>query len=79
MAERPAKLWDLELRVSAEMSDGSLVTRGVKIDGPTGEIQPIEVDAEDKPALFQDQLRRSLSDIGRGYSDNTIQVRESKS
>ncbi len=57
VAERPANLWDLNLKISAEMEDGSLVTRGVLIDGPTGEIQPLEVGGQEDGKRFEDQLR----------------------
>ncbi len=57
VAERPANLWDLNLKISAEMSDGNVISRGVEIDGPTGEIQPVELASEDRGKLFADQLR----------------------
>ncbi|MCJ8308110.1 MAG: Ig-like domain-containing protein [Hyphomicrobiales bacterium] len=57
IAERPANLWDLSLKISAEMEDGSLVTRGVVIDGPTGEIQPLSLDGQEDGKRFEDKLR----------------------
>ncbi|MEP1261530.1 MAG: Ig-like domain-containing protein, partial [Rhizobiaceae bacterium] len=57
VAERPANLWDLDLKISAELEDGSLVTRGVLIDGPTGEIQPLDVSGQEDGKRFEDQLR----------------------
>ena len=53
VAERPANLWDLDLKISAEMEDGSLVTRGVLIDGPTGEIQPLDIDGQEDGKRFE--------------------------
>ena len=78
VAERPANLWDLELRISAEMSDGSVVSRGVSIDGPTGEIQPIILAEPSSPPLFQDQLR-SLADSDRVLVENAIRDNAVKS
>ena len=42
IVERPANLWDLSLTIGAELEDGSVISRGVLIDGPTGEVQPLE-------------------------------------
>ena len=42
MAERPADLWDLQLKLSAEMESGDFISRSVRIHGPSGEIQPID-------------------------------------
>ena len=41
VAERPADLPDMTLKISAVMANGQLISRGVQIDGPTGEIQPV--------------------------------------
>ncbi|EFL87815.1 Ig-like domain-containing protein, partial [Ahrensia sp. R2A130] len=69
VAERPASLWDLELKISANFEDGSVVSRGVRIDGPTGEIEavtlaaPLVVSGYGSSAGlgFNDQLR-SIAD-----------------
>ncbi|MEE9376177.1 MAG: tandem-95 repeat protein, partial [Rhizobiaceae bacterium] len=57
VVERPANLWDLELRIFAEMEDGSVISRGVAIDGPTGEIQPLKLSDNAGSRLFEDQLQ----------------------
>ena len=57
VAERPANLWDLSLKISAVMDDGSLVSRGVVIDGPTGEIQPLDLEGQEDGKRFEDKLR----------------------
>ncbi|MEP0940453.1 MAG: Ig-like domain-containing protein [Rhizobiaceae bacterium] len=61
IAERPANLWDLSLKISAEMEDGSLITRGVVIDGPTGEIQPLNLDGQEDGKRFEDKLRQLVN------------------
>ncbi len=62
VAERPANLWDLNLKISAAMEDGSLITRGVAIDGPTGEIQPLEYTTaqadKDDGHMFEARVRQ---------------------
>jgi hypothetical protein len=60
VAERPATEFALDLKISAIMSDGEVVSRGVRIDGPTGEINPLELkDTPDNQAAgFSDQLRK---------------------
>ncbi|MEL7274409.1 MAG: Ig-like domain-containing protein, partial [Pseudomonadota bacterium] len=61
VAERPASQLDLELRISAVFADGSHVSKAVRIDGPSGEIQPA-ADPRDGikptgPQPFGEQLR----------------------
>lgn len=69
VAERPASLLDLELVIKAHMQDGSEISRAVRIDGPTGEIQPLDDgfdgpnggpdDGPDEgPLAFDAQLRK---------------------
>ncbi|MEL6968170.1 MAG: Ig-like domain-containing protein [Pseudomonadota bacterium] len=69
VAERPASLLDLELVIKAHMQDGSEISRAVRIDGPTGEIQPLDDgfdgpnggpdDGPDEgPLAFDGQLRK---------------------
>nr|WHW29446.1 hypothetical protein [uncultured bacterium] len=50
VAERPADMPDLKLKISAVMANGQEISRGVHIDGPTGEIQPLKLrdDSADK-------------------------------
>jgi len=50
VAERPADLPDLKLKISAVMANGQEISRGVHIDGPTGEIQRLTLrdDSVDK-------------------------------
>jgi hypothetical protein len=58
VAERPANLWDLNLKISAELSDGTAITKGVLIDGPTGEIHPLDLDGKADGKRFEDRIRR---------------------
>ena len=59
VAERPVAEFALELKISAVMSDGEVVSRGVRIDGPTGEINALELKEVEQGAAsgFADQLR----------------------
>ncbi|MEO1398711.1 MAG: putative Ig domain-containing protein, partial [Pseudomonadota bacterium] len=68
VVERPANLLDLELTITAHMQDGSEISRSVQIDGPTGEIQPLETSdpnnptGSDAPRMFDKQLRNMAKD-----------------
>ncbi|MFD0916229.1 Ig-like domain-containing protein [Pseudahrensia aquimaris] len=61
VAERPANILDLELKVSAEMESGELISRAVRIHGPSGEIQPLALSAA--AALSTEGARGSFSDM----------------
>ena len=58
VAERPADLPDLKLKISAVMANGQEFSRGVHIDGPTGEIQSIALRennaGNDEPTIILD-------------------------
>ena len=78
VAERPVNLFDLRLKISAEMSDGTRISRSVQIDGPTGEIQPL-ADGEESRLLngpsaenrtFGDQLRALVEPPAEAYASN---------
>ncbi|MEM1318267.1 MAG: hypothetical protein AAGF29_08385, partial [Pseudomonadota bacterium] len=77
VAERPASLWDLELKIAAHFEDGSEVSRGVRIDGPTGEIEAVTLDAPGSvsgyvPTAslgFSDQLRTIADAPGLDYCE----------
>ncbi|MEM1040691.1 MAG: Ig-like domain-containing protein, partial [Pseudomonadota bacterium] len=67
VAERPANLLDLELTITAHMQDGSEISRSVRIDGPSGEIQPLTggIGPSDPatPSGFDQQLRKMAKDL----------------
>ena len=77
VAERPASLWDLELKISAHFADGSEVSRGVRIDGPTGEIEAVTLAAPlvvsgygtSVGMAFNDQLRSIADAPGIEYCE----------
>ncbi|MEM7303532.1 MAG: Ig-like domain-containing protein, partial [Pseudomonadota bacterium] len=57
--QRPAHISLLDLRVTAILEDGTEISRSVRIDAPTGEIQPL-ANVETGPGRFIDQLRQTI-------------------
>jgi hypothetical protein len=54
----PANMEDVDLRVTAILSDGSTVTRDVRVDTNTGQIKEIENNkATERPRFFSDELQ----------------------
>jgi hypothetical protein len=62
---RPVDAETIDLKVTAIMADGTEASQSVRIQGPTGEIQPLKDRRADVIPLFKDQFAS-----GKHLSDN---------
>ena len=58
LAEVPSGGGVLELKVTAQLTDGSQITRAVSIHLETGEVHEVQIVAEQRAPLFEQQLQR---------------------
>jgi len=62
VGERPSDQEQVELRITAILSDGTVVTREIRVHTVSGEIQPLDkMRKAEAPSMFSDQVRRFAS------------------